>query len=567
MDTFLQAEPQIPNLWADDDFLRAVLRSLGPQLLADADFVSQVNELGNRCASRGDITQMGLLAERNCPRLTHYSAFGHRIDDLWVSPYWKQLQDVSAEYGLVATGYERRRFGDRARLAQFTKMYIFYAASACFSCPLAMTDGAARLLELYARSPDAEEKLRRLTSTDPREFITSGQHMTERTGGSDLAHSETIARRLDDGAYALTGYKFFTSAVSSEMAIVLARIVDDNGQSTSGSRGLSCFLLPLERDAETKQLKGIVVHRLKDKLGNRAVPTAELEYAECRGFLLGDAGRGVPVISCLFNLTRWQNAVHCVSSMRRVMATVQSHARLRSVFGAKLTEKPLHVEIVADMELETRAATLLVAHTSLLLGKEESNSHTKAEGSLLRLLTPLCKLYTAKQSIYVCSEGIECLGGVGFCEDSDMPRHFRDAQVTPVWEGTTNVLSLDVWRALGKESSLPIFLSDIRRLCGSTFVTEAVHAIESACVEIERAAAASSRDQKVLETSAREFAYSMARTYIAALFVHHATSTRDAADAECARRWVSKHSPLGPRGVFDQAHREMSLKIGLKSKL
>ena len=571
VDKFFQEHPTIANLYTEDPFFQRVVKQQGGAVLVgNKSLQEELRDLGAKCATGGEITQTGLLAERNVPRLTHYDAWGHRIDDLWISPYWERLQEYSAVHGLVATGYQREEFGHLARLAQFTKMYIFYGAGACFSCPLAMTDGAARLLELYGKDQDSQIALTRLLSTDPQRFITSGQHMTERTGGSDLANSETIARLNADGvSYSLSGYKFFTSAVSSEMAIVLAKIVNEDDEPMGkGSRGLSCFRLPLERDSVTHQLKGIVVHRLKDKLGNRAVPTAELEYANCRAYLLGKPGFGVPVISCLFNLTRWQNAVHCVSSMRRVMAMVQSHAQVRSVFGTKLSSKPLHIEILADMELETRAATLLVAHTSVLLGKEECNNCTKEEGSILRLLTPLCKLYTAKQNLYVCSEGIECFGGVGFCEDSDLPRLFRDAQVAPVWEGTTNVLSLDVWRALDKEKSLNLFLKDIKRLCTSSgTMEEAQNAIETACECISVAASACANDKTLLETSAREFAYALSRTFIAALFVAHANGTQEPTDCECALRWIRKHAPLGPRGSHDADHRNLSRQIGLKSRL
>jgi hypothetical protein len=295
--------------------------------------------------------------------------------------------------------------------------------------------------------------------------------------------------------------------------------------------------LPIERDEEGK-LRGIVVHRLKDKLGNRAVPTAELEFVGAKAHLLGEVGRGVPVISCLFNLTRWQNAVHCVSSMRRAMSLVQDHASKRSVSGGVLAEKALHLETLAEMELETRAATLLVAHASVLLGKEESNVHSKEEGSILRLLTPLAKLYTAKQNIQVCSEAIECLGGVGFCEDSDLPRLFRDAQVAPVWEGTTNILSLDVWRALNKEKSLGAFLNDIRIRVANSLVNVSI--IQTACNEIEKFAAACAKDMKLLESSSREFSYCLARLYIASLFVEHANFTKHVTDIECANRWMKK---------------------------
>jgi hypothetical protein len=251
--------------------------------------------------------------------------------------------------------------------------------------------------------------------------------------------------------------------------------------------------------------------------------------------------------------------------MRRAMALVQDHASKRSVSGGVLAEKALHLETLAEMELETRAATLLVAHASVLLGKEESNVHSKEEGSILRLLTPLAKLYTAKQNIQVCSEAIECLGGVGFCEDSDLPRLFRDAQVAPVWEGTTNILSLDVWRALNKEKSLGAFLYDVRFRVAHSLPMINHSIIETACIEIEKFAAACAKDMKLLESSSREFSYCLARLYIASLFVEHANHTKHVTDIECANRWMKKQMYVN-KNDYDDKHQNMSKMLAL-SKL
>ncbi len=297
---FLQA-PIIGNV-AADQFFQNILRRLG-LFPKHGELERQVMALGERCSSKGDITRLGDEAEAHPPRLIQYGPWGHRIDHIEVSPAWKTLQDISAQEGLVQIGYDRAKYGELARVAQFSKMFVFYAASAVFSCPLAMADGAARVLEVHGGA-DAEAKTRfaALLSRDPKTFITSGQHMTERTGGSDVSNSETIAIRQSDGSYVLQGYKFFTSATTSAMAVVLARIVDPSNQFANTSK-LSCFLLPMERNSDGT-LKGILVHTMKEKLGTRAVPTAELEYCGVRAFLLGMPGRGVPTIAAQFNITR-----------------------------------------------------------------------------------------------------------------------------------------------------------------------------------------------------------------------------------------------------------------------
>lgn len=571
VDKFFLPPPFYPNMFQTDSYFQAVLQRYAPRLVEDKDFMASLNRLGERCSSKGDITKLGNQAEAQPPKLVQYGPFGHRVDRIEVSAAWDRLKDISAEEAIVASGYQRERYGDLARLVQFSRMYLFYPASALFSCPLAMTDGAARVLELYGKQMDIGRHFSNLTSTTPSSFWTSGQHMTERTGGSDVGNSETLAYEQDDGTFRLHGYKFFTSATTSEMAIALARVVDRSGNSVAGSRGLSCFFVRLNRDPETQQLEGIIVHRLKDKLGTKAVPTAELEFTGCPATLIGERGRGVPVISSLFNITRWQNAVWCVSAMRRSITLARSHANVRSVSGALLREKPLHLETLADMELETRAATLLVARVSLLLGKEESGTSTEQENVVLRMLTPLAKLYTAKQAMYVISEAIECLGGVGYCEDSGLPQLLRDAQVTPVWEGTTNILSLDVWRPITKENGLKHFLEDVssRAKVGSPSpqVAPVVNAITSGIQAAISFAKTAAKDNEKLETSARYFSYALSKLYMASLLLEHANITKSPEDIECALRWIQKHSLTPDAREFDASHRSLSKAIALGSKL
>jgi hypothetical protein len=260
VDKFFLTPPTVGNV-ALDPFFQSVLTRL-KLLPRHPDLAKQLVVLGERCTSKGDISRLGDEAEAQPPRLYQYGPWGHRIDNIEVSHAWKELQNISATEGLVQTGYDRAHFGELARLAQFSKMCVFYAASAVFSCPLAMADGAARVLEVHgAKNPEATSRLKQLLSRDPKAFITSGQHMTERTGGSDVSNSETIAIPQSDGSYSLHGYKFFTSATTSAMAIVLARITDASGKAPPGSK-LSCFILPVERDANGL-LKGIVVHNLK----------------------------------------------------------------------------------------------------------------------------------------------------------------------------------------------------------------------------------------------------------------------------------------------------------------
>lgn len=314
---------------------------------------------------------MAADAERNAPRLVSFDPWGRRIDRIEVAEGWKRLEAVAAEEGLVATGYERRH-GPLSRVVQFAKLYLFTPSSAIFTCPLAMTDGAARLIEVHGDADLRQRVLPRLLSRDPVVFWTSGQWMTERTGGSDVGTSETIARR-DGEAWRLFGDKWFTSAATSPMAMTLARI-EEGGRSMPGSRGLSLFYL--ETVGSDGGPNGIRVHRLKDKLGTKALPTAELTLDGTIACLVGVPGAGVKQISTLFNVTRIYNAVSAVSLMRRGIALTRDWARRRSAFGKRLSEQPLFLETVAALEVELHAAFHLTFHLVRLMGKVECGDAT-----------------------------------------------------------------------------------------------------------------------------------------------------------------------------------------------
>ncbi|HET9012247.1 MAG TPA: acyl-CoA dehydrogenase family protein, partial [Gemmatimonadaceae bacterium] len=306
-DEFHQEGPRLGNQYDTDLLLRAWLRWRLPDGMLD-EIEPGLSRLGHRAAT--DLLALGDAAEAAPPRHVPYDPWGRRIDDIVVSDAWRALERVSAEEGVVATAYERAH-GAWSRVHQMARLYLFHPSSATYSCPLAMTDGAARYLELYGdeRTRDAYA---RLTSRDPSRFWTSGQWMTERTGGSDVATTTTVARAGPHaGEYRLRGTKWFTSATTSPMAMTLARIEG----APPGGRGLSVFMVTL-RDAGGA-LQGIRVDRLKDKLGTRALPTAELTLLDTPALLVGGEGDGVRKIAALFNVTRVYNAVAAVAGMAR----------------------------------------------------------------------------------------------------------------------------------------------------------------------------------------------------------------------------------------------------------
>jgi putative acyl-CoA dehydrogenase len=518
MSGFYQQGPELTNPYEGDALLRAYLQRVLPSEMLQ-QIEPDLRAFGVRVI--GDIRQMAQDAEAHEPRLVPYDPWGRRVDQIRVSSGWRGLDRVSAEEGLVAIGYERR-FGALSRVYQFAKLYLFHPSSAVYSCPLAMTDGAARCIELFGDAQLREGAYRHLTSRDPEQFWTSGQWMTERSGGSDVGQSETIARGDPGAGFRLYGSKWFTSATTSQMAMTLARIEQPDGSMVPGSRGLSLFYL--ETHAADGGLNAIRVHRLKDKLGTRALPTAELTLDGTPARLVGQAGRGVPNISALFNVTRIYNAVCAIAAMRRGLALAIDYATRRRAFGRSLSEHRLHRETLARHQVELGAALQLAFRAAELMGRDECGEADDGERRELRLLTPLVKLFTAKQSVRAVSEVVESFGGAGYVEDTGIPQLLRDTQVLSIWEGTTNVLALDALRAIRRECALEPFLAAVERRAtradADPFASQAALIREAA--QRLRRYAGEGCETLDLQAKARMLADGLARTYAASLLLEQA---------------------------------------------
>ena len=533
MSEFFQDPPRLGNQYDDDGFLRGYLRRRLPaDVLAEVE--PDLRRLGQRAVT--DILELGEAAEASPPVHIPFDAWGRRVDRIETSEAWRELDRVSATEGIVATGYERKH-GACSRIHQFARLYLFAPSSALYSCPLAMTDGAARFLEVHG-DESTKSVLDHLTSRDPNEFWTSGQWMTERTGGSDVGSTSTVARCDSGDNYSLHGSKWFTSATTSQVAMTLARIEG----APAGGQGLSVFLIKLRDDDGT--LRNIRVDRLKDKLGTRALPTAELTLDGTPARLVGGAGDGVRKIATLFNITRVYNAVAAVAGMRRAIALASDYARRRRAFGKLLIEHPLHVETLADMQIELRAAFLLAFRVAELLGKDECSEATESESRLLRFLIPVAKLYTAKQAIAVASEALEAFGGAGYVEDTGIPRLLRDAQVLSIWEGTTNILSLDALRAMERGDVLAEWTADVRHRLSAVKTDGLSASVEHTLKAVQRieqyAARAKEAGTEFQQTGGRRFAFAIARTEAATLLLEHGSAEGDHAAIASAQRWCER---------------------------
>lgn len=539
--SFFQERPQLKNPFLEDVLLRGYLRRHLPHEEVHSDLCA----FGERLSK--DVDRWGRECEVNPPQLVYFDPWGRRVDHIVTSPAWKRMKDLSAQEGLVAIGYERS-FGEWSRVYQMSKLYLYSPSSGLYTCPLAMTDGAAKTIQSLGVSGIAEEAFGHLTSRRPEHFWTSGQWMTERQGGSDVASgTETVAVPQTDGWYKLYGFKWFTSATDADMTLTLARVQDRTGATIPGSKGLSLFYAEVSRD-EDGRLRGIEVQRLKDKLGTRQMPTAELLLDGLPAHKLSEEGRGVSSIANMLTITRIHNSVSAAAAMRRVVQLARDYATRRTVFGKLLKDHPLHMQTLSRMEVESRGAFLLMMDVCRLLGREECDVATQLDSHLLRLLTPVVKLYTGKQAMAVVSECLESFGGQGYIEDTGLPGILRDAQVLSIWEGTTNVLSLDVLRSVTRSSGLVFhaFFTHVKSLLASSSsvssVAPAAKAVEGALSELEGfAKAAAAAAPSYLQLSARDLAYSLARIYTGALLIDHACwNGASPSDTYAALRWCEQ---------------------------
>jgi alkylation response protein AidB-like acyl-CoA dehydrogenase len=539
LNTFIQTPPRLGNQYADDRVLRSYLaRTLSPDALDAAR--PALERMG---ALAGGELYAQQLAERDRePVLVQWDAWGNRVDRIELTPLWRRAEELAAREGLVALAYEAP-LGWHSRVLQFALVYLFTPSTDVYACPLAMTDGAARTLVASGNRALIERAVPRLTSRDPARFWTSGQWMTEPIGGSDVGLAQTVARLTPGEGWRLHGRKWFTSAITSPMALTLAR--PEGG--APGGKGLAMFYVET-RDGEGRPNR-LAIDRLKDKLGTRKLPTAELTLEGTPALPVGELANGVRAISTVLNITRAWNAIAATAYMRRGLALARAYAKQRVAFGAPLAEQPLHADTLAGMQAELEAAFHLAFCVVELLGRDECGKAAEEQQALLRILTPVTKLTTARQSVAVVSEVLEAFGGAGYVEDSGLPALLRDAQVFSIWEGTTNVLALDALRAMGPHGLAPL-MREVGFVLGGVRDTQllALSARIQGALEMAQAwwQKNAGRDEAVLEADARRFALTLGRASAAALLARQAQWSLD---HERDRRPLAAALRFGAAGI------------------
>jgi putative acyl-CoA dehydrogenase len=473
------------NAWERDPILRAAVEREGGGWITE-----RAHLLGELVGSE----RMQLLADqanRNPPQLRTHDRYGERIDVVDYHPAYHELMGLAFEAGLHSLAWKARR--DGAFVARAALNYLWNQVENGTSCPVTMTFASVQVMRNDAQLAAEWEPKLLADAYDPRPVhlshkraATVGMAMTEKQGGSDLRSNQTSATELADGAYALEGHKWFCSAPMSDGFLTLART----------GTGVTCFFAP--RSLADGSRNAIHIQRLKDKCGNRSNASSEIEYHGAWARKLGEDGRGIATLIEMAHLTRFDIVVASAGMMRGALNQALHHCEHRHAFGKRLANQPLMQNVLADLALETEAATLLALRLARALDR---SAHDPQERLLSRIVTPVAKYWLAKRTPAFMFEAMECLGGNGYVEEAPLARFYREAPVNSIWEGSGNVACLDVLRSMRKEpDSVAVLLSEIRAgASGDRHLALFVEALEA---QLAEAGGIEQRARRIVEMAA-----------------------------------------------------------------
>jgi putative acyl-CoA dehydrogenase len=486
----------------------------------DAGWAAESLSAIGRKAASPEALQWGAEANENPPRLVTHDRYGHRIDEVAFHPAWHRLMETAVGAGLHASPWRDPRPG--AHVARMAAFYTWSQAEGGHGCPISMTYAAVPALRVDPAL--AAEWEPRLTSLDydyglrapaEKRGCIAGMGMTEKQGGSDVRANTTRALPSPDGGYLLTGHKWFTSAPMSDVFLVLAQ----------APGGLTCFVLPrVLPDGSRNEIR---LQRLKDKLGNRSNASSEIELQGAWAQRLGDEGRGVRTIIEMVNITRLDCVTGSAAGMRAGVAQAAHHARNRQAFGRYLVDQPLMTNVLADLAVESEAATTLALR--LAAATDAAFAGDEAERAFRRLALAIGKYWVCKRAPAHAAEALECLGGNGYIEESGMPRLYREAPLNSIWEGSGNVNALDVLRAMAREpESVAAFRTEVDKASGAD------RRLDEAVSRLQAELGAALADPAAAESAARRLVERLALVLQGSLLVR--VGHPAVADAFCAAR-------------------------------
>jgi putative acyl-CoA dehydrogenase len=468
-----------------------------------------------KVAGTPEVLRWGVEANEHPPVLRTHDRYGNRIDEVEFHPAWHALMRLSIEHGIHALPWRESREG--SHVARGAAMVLMSGVEAGHGCPVSMTYAAVPAVR--AEPELAAEWEPRLTSStyDPRLIrpqdkagALAGMAMTEKQGGSDVRANTTRAVAVGEGGYELTGHKWFCSAPTCDAFLVLAQ----------APGGLSCFFLPRVLPDGTRN--AFHIQRLKDKLGNRSNASSEVEFVGAWARLMGEEGRGIQTIIEMVNYTRLDCLLGSTGLIRAAVAQATHHAAHRSAFGALLQDQPLMRNVLADLCVESEAATLMAMRIARAVDRAAADP---AEADLRRLGVAIGKYWVCKAAVGVVGEALECLGGNGYVEESGMPRLYRETPLNSIWEGSGNVNALDVLRAVAKRpQALEAYLAEVEIASGID------RRLDDHVAGLRKELA----DPVDREARARRIVEALALALQASLVIRH--SPPEVADAFCASR-------------------------------
>ncbi|MFN7101748.1 MAG: acyl-CoA dehydrogenase family protein [Pseudorhizobium sp.] len=452
-------------------------------------------------ATSPEAQELARMANESPPKLRTHGPRGERLDVVEFHPAWHALMRRSMSIGLHSSVWESvPEAKGHEHKARATRFYLTSQLECGHLCPLTMTSASVAALMASPRVQRewAPKILSRKYDSSNRPAlqktaVTIGMGMTEKQGGTDVRANRSTAERVGEGIYRLSGHKWFMSAPMSDAFVMLAKT----------NEGIGCFLVP--RLLEDGSANGLEFQRLKDKLGNRSNASSEVEFAGAFGYLLGDPGAGVRTILDMVTLTRLDCALASAGIMRASLAEAVHHCRGRSVFGKNLIDQPLMTRVLADMALDVAAATALAFRLADAFDQAASNP---ADAAFARVMTPVIKYWNCKIAPSLIYEAMECMGGNGYVEERPLARHYREAPVNAIWEGSGNVMALDVLRVLTRGKDLfELVLAGFERDLGASGrkTIEVLRAAMALC-ETDEGAARLLVEQLALAAGAAELA-------------------------------------------------------------
>lgn len=456
----MSPSPQLPiyqaqNYYEEDALLQSLLKKLlpaGEWPLAES-YLRKMGELSAR-----SITPLAAEADRKRPVHVPYDARGERIDLIDYDASYLAMAKLTYEFGIIGLGHQddfKKQGGVYGPLLKFGIGYLFSQSGSVLYCPICMTDGTLQILKAHASEALKEKWIPRITSMQMENFYDGAMYLTEIQGGSDVGANACQAR-LENGEWRLYGEKWFCSNIGSKTALVLAR---PEG-APEGTKGLGLFLVP--RDLEDGTRNRIFVGRIKEKLGTCEMATAEVEFQGALGYPVGDVNAGFGYMTDMLNLSRLYNAVWSLGLIRRAFLEARHYAEHRIAFGRPIHQYPLVAQTLENMETAWRKGLAFLFEVVSLMDRTERGQAMPADSQLLRMYTPILKYFTAERAIEAAHRAIEIFGGNGCIEDFPVAKLLRDAQILAIWEGTANILSLDLLRVLKKSSDLKALFAPIQ---------------------------------------------------------------------------------------------------------